>query len=168
MWLLIAASLLMSIASLIGSRRQDAGELKDLEDRIQQLEKDLSTLLSERVITTVGTHRLYEGKLMLIVHEEKGGLNYRVTRVREKGPVKQEGVGPKEPFIKNGADWFAVAESADIVWIFDGQAVLNRVEFKEEGGTRTTDSVVAPEIVKLAPKAVRDRLPKSFLEKSKD
>jgi hypothetical protein len=62
------------------------------------------------------------------------------------------------------ADWFAFAESNDIVWIFNGRNVLNRVVFHEMGLT-TTDSVVVPGIVNEAPKAVQDRLPTTFREK---
>jgi hypothetical protein len=55
-WLLIAASLLMSIASLAGSRGQGAAELKNLEERINKLESDLRLLQSsDRVVSTVGT-----------------------------------------------------------------------------------------------------------------
>jgi hypothetical protein len=163
MWLLVVASLLMSVASLVNSRRRHAEELNDLEKRVEQLENDFST----RSITTAGTHKLFAGVLTLEVFEAKGGLKYRVTRISGKGPVS---AGPKEPFIENGSDWFAFAESSSIVWIFNGRDVLNLVEFFEEGDviTRTTDSVVVPVIVKRAPKAVRDSLPKSFLDKFKE
>jgi hypothetical protein len=168
LWLLIAASLLLSVVSLSRSRPQYDAKLQDLEDRMKQLEADYSRLLNDlqKVITTVGTHKLYGGKLTLNVFEDGGGLNYRVTRVKQKGPIRAEGASPKEPFIHSGADWFAFPESADVVWIFDGQNVLNRVEF-EEGTTKTMDSVVVPDIVTRAPKAVQDRLPASFLEKLK-
>jgi hypothetical protein len=169
MWLLITASLLLSVASLGRFRPQYDAELQDLEVRIEQLEADYSSLLDDlqSVITTVGSHRLYRGNLTLDIFEQTGGLNYRVTRVKQKGPVTAEGVSPKEPFIQSGADWFAFPESADVVWIFNGRDVLDCVEFKE-GSFGTTSSVMKPEIVAKAPNAVRDRLPKSLLEKFKD
>jgi hypothetical protein len=162
----------MSVVALTRSGPSRDAELQDLNSRIAKLQAeltDISKILEESrvVITTVGTHRLYAGKLTLDVFEEKEGLNYRVTRILEKGSVKNQSASPREPFIQYGADWFAFAESADVVWIFNGRDVLNCVELGE-GVWRTTDSVVVPDIVNRAPQAVRNRLPNSFLDTSEE
>jgi hypothetical protein len=138
------------------------GEVKKKSRALAGREKE-----SNRFATAIGTHRLYDGKLTLEIYKDLDRLNYRVTRVARKGAVTKESVAPKQPFMDKEADWFAFAESNDIVWIFNGRNVLNRVIFHEMGLT-TTDSVVVPGIVKEAPKDVQDRLPTTFREKFTD
>lgn len=183
LWLLIASSLLMSIAAFIASRPQHSAELERLDAQARQLETDLAKLETdleklkaeaakrqqnpEGVVNTPGTYSFFDGKLTLTVADEGGGLNYRVKRVYEEGPTRDQSVGPAEPFFKDRDHWFVCVESADSVWIFDGQDVLEQDEFNH-GSVKMKDSNVLPDIVRTAPEAVRDHLPQSFLEKFKD
>jgi hypothetical protein len=122
---------------------------------------------SNRLITSVGTHRLKDGKLTLEIREEQDRLNYHITRDFDDGAVTKVSFAPAEPFLHSGTDWFAFIESDNVVWVFNGQDVLHCADFKD-GSYAIIDSIVRPDIFTEAPGAVRDRLPPSFLEKNPD
>jgi len=175
-WLLISASLLLSLIALNSSSRPSPEELERLDAQIRQLEIDLANLkatvekrqqTAEDVVNTVGTHNFYGGKLTVTVSDDEGGLNYRITRVHDEDPARVLSFGPMEPFFKDRDHWFVCMESVDSVWVFDGRDMLTWVEF-QDGTVTEKDSVAVPAIVKRAPEAVRDRLPQSFLERFKE
>jgi hypothetical protein len=116
-------------------------------------------------ITTVGDHKLFDGKLSVSVSEKEGNLTYRITH-----PVKagKNTISPAKDLKKENAVWVIFAESPNKVWIY-WDSVLTRYEYKvTERGTESSSAVFTGEaILKSAPKAVLDRLPKQVVDKLK-
>ena len=111
------------------------------------------------VLNKVGERRYYHGVLVLKVYEDRGKLTYRVTRVHGSGAGS---AGPSVAAIEPDSGWFLFPESANKVWIFDGDDALMLDEFDGLGKTTYSCSKGNPGLVNKAPNVVRERLPKSF------
>jgi hypothetical protein len=107
-------------------------------------------------ITKFGEHRVFDGKLVLKVSEDDGKLTlamqfaakpdarYSTSLVREKG-----------------AFWAVYPESPRKVWLLQGKTL---VEFELTDGGSNTTAISAPDVLKRAPKALLDALPKEVRE----
>lgn len=111
------------------------------------------------VITKLGEHKLFDGKLIVKILEGDGKLSFSVA----------PGSTPKSPNItilprKEGAFWLVYPESVNKVWFFRDPDL---VEFESgENGVRSAIST-GPGVLKNAPKAVLDALPKDVRERLK-
>jgi hypothetical protein len=113
-----------------------------------------------RVITKLGKHKLFDGKLVLKVYEENEKLMLDIEQ-DETGLFVGSGL-PR----KKGAFWLVYAETVNKVWYFqDPVFMLAEVEDEKKKVSFTTIS--AQDALKTAPKAVLDALPKEVLEKLK-
>jgi hypothetical protein len=107
-------------------------------------------------ITKFGEHSVFDGKLVVKVSEDDGKLTlamqfaakpdvrYSTSLVREKG-----------------AFWVVYPESPKRVWMLQGKTM---VEFELTDGGSSTTAISAPDVLKRAPKALLDALPKEVLE----
>jgi hypothetical protein len=122
-------------------------------------------------VTTVGTHKLFGGKITLKIEEVDGKLDSYVNRNREKGEFRKTGGwGPLNPRIKKGAPWFIYAESADEVWWFDGDSHLHLMPFENHRAGFADGGIyqIGRKQMQMVPREVQDRLPKAFKEGPKD
>src|SRR5262245_47080612 len=105
-----------------------------------------------RAITTLGEHKLFDGKLTVKASEQDGKLTYRITRIGRWGT---ETLNTATDVTKEGAVWVIVAESPDKFWVFWNGA-LNKWEFadSDQGRNSTCKVTTGPAILKEAPKAV--------------
>jgi hypothetical protein len=120
-----------------------------------------------RAITRPGEYKLFDGKLAVKVTEAKGKLTYRITRVQKGGAVT---LSPPKDLPAKGAVWVIFPASADDVWIFWG-SFLGRCEHSvtREGGNNFKSTVITGSaILKRAPKAVLEKLPREVVAKLKD
>ena len=117
------------------------------------------------LITKAGTHKLYDGKLVVTVTEGVTGTQYKFTRPFGDGRLIGYGSAKKDA-IKKGTDWFIYPASAEKVWVFTGTELL-QVAISYEG-TVVKGASVVPAIVKAAPELVRKRLPDEFKKKYPD
>jgi hypothetical protein len=111
------------------------------------------------VITKLGEYKALDGKLSLKASEGDGKLTLNIT------PSSK----PKSNFAvslpsKKDAFWLVYPETANKVWFFRAPDL---VEWElTEQGTNTTTST-GPGVLKAAPRALLDALPKEVLEKLK-
>lgn len=160
-----AAAVLLALA-IIGEDSQAAGARRPRDE----------------FITQTGTYRFHHGNLTLRFYEDKGKLNYeRVVSTRRVGLpfLKYEEYssgGPADAWIEKGPNWFAFVESPRsrspvAVWIFDGRGKLVLLKWMPTASDPDLsymtdyDPDTFPTVVKSVPKAVLDRLPRSFLRK---
>jgi hypothetical protein len=73
-------------------------------------------------ITTLGRHFISREGHFVEVYEQGDELYYRVGRRERNG---HSAIGPSEAHIVKGTPWFAFVESANRIWIFDGDGVLS-------------------------------------------
>ena len=75
--------------------------------------------------------------------------------------------------VRDGTSWFVYPESAERVWVFDGRdkLILCVHQFKVQPASIESSGNISDanklEVVKSAPAAVRDRLPKAFMDSLK-
>jgi hypothetical protein len=118
-----------------------------------------------RAITTLGDHRLFDGKLTVKVFEKDGKLTFRITRI---GRWNTGTISPATDVKKDGAAWVFVADSPDSFWgYWDGRLVKWEFEDTDDGGKSTSTVVTGRAILKQAPRAVLDNLPRELLDKLK-
>jgi hypothetical protein len=121
------------------------------------------------VITTVGEHKLFDGNLTVKVYEEGGKLTMDVTH-RLKGQGSFTHSLPKV-LGKEGAFWLIYAQTPNKVWYFlypnTVPLMLWEVAETERGLTDSTTGFGPGDVLKNAPRSVRDALPKEVLEKFK-
>jgi hypothetical protein len=149
-----------SFVLIVGSKYADS-----------QVEKIPKSEAKGSFITTVGTHKLYGGKITVKIEEANGKLDSFIKRNKMEGETRELPTwGPLNPRIKKEAPWFVYTESADEAWWFDGDKHLYLLPFSgrrheyEAGGLYQLDA----KHLTIAPKAVLDRLPETFKELPKD
>jgi RNA polymerase sigma factor (sigma-70 family) len=69
-------------------------------------------------ITSPGEYRLYEGKLIVEVREEKGRLRWSAIFPGDSDEHKTT-LGPGESRIRPGSPWFLFPVSAEVVWAYE-------------------------------------------------
>lgn len=120
----------------------------------------------DRFVTTPGSHSLAGGKVTVEVTEAADGFRWKVSMPLKGGG--QTAVRRAEP--PSGKGWFAYADSADAVWVYDGRGQLSLIESAEgeTGGQRVptleqTDATLpggwSPLLRKRPPQELIDRLP---------
>jgi len=110
------------------------------------------------IINSPGTFRLFGGDMNVTVTENTNGVvNYRNTH----GPST---AGPPRSTLRTGRPWFIYAASATNAWIFNGTNELASLEF-HAAGTKLVSSLHHPEIIRLAPAQVTQKLPEELKQK---
>jgi hypothetical protein len=129
-------------------------------------------------INSLGSHRLFDGKLTLHMLEKGEFVIYKfeeapkiINNANLKG-TSQITTSPSEPTIKKGAKWFVFPVSKDEVWIYEGEEKVTlytavdpeaKKESQNNGVFIINDS--KHNIIKNAPKEFLARLPKSMRKK---
>ena len=132
--------------------------------------------LPQPFINSLGSHRIFDGKLTIHILEEEAGIIYKLEQAPRfidgehiKGSFV-ETVWRSKAWIKRGTKWFVFPVSAHEVWIYDGEGELtlyawddpkhNFHNYSHSFFVSTTDH----SIIEKAPTAVLDRLPSSLKE----
>jgi hypothetical protein len=120
-----------------------------------------------RVVTKVGERKLFDGRLTVKAYEEGGKLTLDVTcRLKNKSSFTHS---LTRALGKEGTFWLVYAEAPNKVWyvLYPSTAPLVRWEVAEteRGLTDSTTAFGPGDVMKKAPQAVRDALPKAVRAK---
>jgi hypothetical protein len=115
----------------------------------------VTTDFGGKFIEEPGTFACFDGRLVVTVVREKGGLNYTVGN-------RKASAGPSKAPIKESAAWVIFPEKPRRVWIYDGEQDVTLLEIDEGGGSTFTSSQVVPAVLDAAPVAFLRQLPADF------
>ena len=112
------------------------------------------------VIAKPGKYRLFDGKMTVEVHEDRGELYYFISRrYGNSVPTESSKIGKKE-----GLVWAIYPEDRDHVWVFYDR-YLYRLEYSDLGSKDEAKVYVGREALDAAPAELVEKLPKSHVEK---
>lgn len=127
-------------------------------------------------ITTKGDHTAHGGRVFVYVRSAEGGIHrVSVGFASVSGKKYPDFCTEICPAVREGTPWFVYPESAERVWVFNGadELRLHEGRFSDDGKSfrsegKTTSAKDDPSVIKLAPKGMTDRLPKSYLDSFKE
>jgi hypothetical protein len=119
------------------------------------------------VISKMGDHELFDGKLAVKVYEDKGKLTLDVAhRLKNKSFFTHS---MPQALAKEGSFWLIYAETPNKVWYFlyPSSVPLVRWEITEtERGVSDSTAAFGPgDALKNAPKVLRNALPQAVIDK---
>ncbi len=136
-------------------------------------EKAAGESAATKVLTTLGTHSLFDGRILVDLVEEDGKIHCLIHHEKLASGSFRHVTGPIQPLFDKDAKWFVYPRWSDEVWSYDGREFLIAHRYPGPHHKDLNRGVlyqVSPELqsIKMLPEEVKGRLPKEFLDRFKD